>query len=204
MGWRCARGECLELSRPPRIPAPVGYRYTLPVPGEVHIAESVSRCERGSRRKPEGGARTAAHRRAAGPGTDGAQLAPRRSLLAGAQWLGGEAEAAVLRGQSPGNSGPIGPWRSGVTRSCGCADFRSHANTRGNLEEETPSDGRAGRGSLLGGRQPTKHCHFDRKGFSPGVEKPALSPAWPLPANTRLLDSPSLALGLARNDDSKG
>ena len=39
-GWLAVRrGECLELRAPASKPAPVGYEYTLPIPGEVHIAE---------------------------------------------------------------------------------------------------------------------------------------------------------------------
>ena len=40
-GWLAVRrGECLELRAPASEPASVGYEYTLPVPGEVHIAEA--------------------------------------------------------------------------------------------------------------------------------------------------------------------
>jgi tRNA(Ile)-lysidine synthase len=39
-GWLAVRrGKCLELRAPETEPAPVGYEYTLPIPGEVHIAE---------------------------------------------------------------------------------------------------------------------------------------------------------------------
>ena len=39
-GWTAARrGECLELRAPGREPASVGYEYTLPIPGEVQLAE---------------------------------------------------------------------------------------------------------------------------------------------------------------------
>ncbi len=39
-GWLAVlRGECLELLARVPVPATVGYEYTLPIPGEVHIAE---------------------------------------------------------------------------------------------------------------------------------------------------------------------
>ena len=39
-GWLAARrGEYLELRAPQPEPALVGYEYTLPIPGEVHISE---------------------------------------------------------------------------------------------------------------------------------------------------------------------